>query len=374
MRHWKGDDALAPSGIPDSRTKPWYLAPACLIAFAAPASADGVWPNILAEFSIEIEDEYVFRSSDPEMELNDAFATIESELALAFDSGTGLYAKATFEPVTDPEGDRFFEDFGLYLEELFLAYRIGEGGFRIGKFDPNFGLAEDAAPELYGDDLAGDYELEERIGVSIDVPFDALGGTHVASVTAFTADTTVLSDSLFTSRGRLRRADGGVSNTAYPESFVLSLAGEIEGTGYSLGFRRQSAGTNGNADEDGEADEDGNTDEYGGVVGLTRTVDLAGIETTLFGELAYFPHFDGGRESVRFLTVGAEADLGDFVLPAVYGLRKVEGSSADEIATVSLEYELRDGLSISAGYRFLQEEGETIHTVGLLLNYELSLR
>ncbi len=370
---------MAPSGIQAIRTKPWYLAPICLIASASPASAGGAWPTLLADFSIEIEDEYVFRSSDPETELNDAFVTVEGEIALAFGGGTGLYVTPIFEPVIDPEGDRFFEDFGLYLEELFFAYRVGEGGFRIGKFDPVFGLAEDVAPGIYGDNLAGDYELTERIGASIDVPFEALGGTHVASVTAFMADTTVRSDSLFTSRGRLRRADGGVSNTAYPDSFVLSLAGEIEGTGYSLGIRRQSAGRSGNADEDGnaeedgEADEDGNTDEYGGVVGLTRTVDLAGIETTLFGELAYFPQFDGGRESVRFLTLGAETYLGDFALSAVYGLRKVEGSSADDIATVSLEYELRDGLSIGAGYRFLQEEGETTHTVGLLLTYEFGL-
>ena len=77
--------------------------------------------------------------------------------------------------------------------------------------------------------------------------------------------------------------------------------------------------------------------------------------------------------SGRFLTVGAEAALGDFALSAVYGQRKVDGSSADEIATVSLEYELRDGLSIGAGYRFLQEEGETMHTVGLLLTYEFGL-
>ncbi len=364
---------MAPSWIPDNRTKPWYLAPICLIASASPASAGGVWPTLLAEFSIEIEDEYVFRSSDQEVELNDAFATVEGELVLAFANGSGLFATVVFEPVTDPVGDRFFEDYGLYLEELYFALGIGEGGLRIGKFNPDFGIAEDVAPGIYGDDLAGDYELTERIGASIDVPFEALGGTHVASVTAFMADTTVLSDSLFNSRGTLRRADGGVSNTAYPDSFVLSLAGEIEGTGYNLGFRRQSAGRNGNADEDGEAYEDGNTDEYGGVVGLTGTVDLAGIETTLFGELAYFLHFDGGRESVRFLTLGAEVDLGDIALSAVYGLRKVEGSSADEIATISLEYELRDGLSIGAGYRFLQEEGETIHTVGLLLTYEFGL-
>lgn len=352
---------MALGGFPDSRTKLCKLATVCLIASAAPASADGVWPTLLADFSIEIEDEYVFRSSDLEMELNDAFATVEGELALAFDSGTGLYATATFEPVTDPEGDRFFEDFGLYLEELFFTYRIGEGGFRIGKFNPDFGIANDAAPGLYGDDLAGDYELEERIGVSVDVPFEAFGGAHVLSATAFMADTTPLSDSLFTSRGRLRREDGGVSNTGFPESFVLSAAGEIEGTGYNLGLRYQGAGTGDEADE------------YGAVAGLIRDIDLAGIETTLFGEFAYFPRFDSGRESARFLTLGAEAAFGDFSLSAVYGLRKIEDLPSDRLATISLEYELNDRLSIGAGYRFLRAEGETGHTVGVLLTYEFGL-
>ncbi len=357
-----GIDALALGGSPDSRTKLWKLAAVCLIAPAVPASADGVWPTLQAEFSIEIEDEYVFRSSDPELELNDAFATVEGELALAFGSGTGLYATATFEPVTDPVGDRFFEDYGLYLEELFFAYRIGEGGLRIGKFNPDFGIANDVAPGLYGDDLAGDYELTERIGLSVDVPFEALSGAHVVSAAAFMADTTPLSDSLFTSRGRLRREDGGVSNTAYPESFLLSVAGEIEGAGYNLGLRYQGAGT---GDE---------VDEFGAVVGLIRDIDLAGIETTLFGEFAYFPRFDGGRESARFLSVGAETALGDFSLSAVYGLRGLDDLSADRLATISLEYALSDRLYIGAGYRFLLEEDETAHTVGVLLTYEFSLR
>lgn len=353
---------MAPGGLPDSRTKLWKLAAVCLIAPAAPASAGGVWPALQAEFSIEIEDEYVFRSSDPETELNDAFATVEGELALAFASGTGLYATATFEPVTDPEGDRFFRDFGLFLEELYFALRIGEGVLNIGKFNPDFGIADDEAAGLYGDDLAGDYELTERIGVSVEVPLEAFGGAHVVSAAAFMADTTPLSDSLFTSRGRLRRKDGGVANTVYPESFALSAAGEIEGASYTLGLRYQAAGA-------GDA-----ADEYGGVAGLIRSFDLAGTETSLFGELAYFPQFDGATESARFLTIGAEAAFGDFSLSAVYGLRKTEDSPPDRLATVSLEYELNDRLLIGTGYRFLRQEGETGHTVGILLTYEFGLR
>ena len=196
---------MARRGFSKIRVRSWRLVPVCLIATASPASADGAWPNLLADISIEIENEYVFRSSVPEAEINDTFATVEADLGFAFDYGTGLYATAILEPVVDPEKDRFFEDFGLYLEELYFDYRIGDGGVRFGKFNPDFGIAEDVAPGIYGDDLTGDYELDERIGASIDVPFEALGGSHVASFTAFMADTTVLSDSLFTNRGRLRR-------------------------------------------------------------------------------------------------------------------------------------------------------------------------
>jgi opacity protein-like surface antigen len=352
---------LALGGFPNSRTKLWHLASVCLIASASPASADSVWPTLQADFSIEIEDDYIFRSSDPELELNEAYATVDGELSLAFASGTGLYATATFEPVIDPEDDRIFEDYGLYLEELYLAYRIGAGVFRIGKFDPEFGIADDAAPGIYGDDLSGDYELTERIGASVDISLQALGGEHIVSAAAFMADRTPLSDSLFTSRGRLTRKDGGASNTAYPESFALSAVGEIEGTGYTLGLRYQGAGTGDEADE------------YGGVVGLIRTFDLAAMETSLFGELAYFPHFDGGRESASFLTLGAEAAFGNFSISAVYGLLKIEDLSPDRLATISLEYDLSDQLSIGAGYRFLRVERETIHTVGALLTYEFGL-
>ncbi len=54
-------------------------------------------------------------------------------------------------------------------------------------------------------------------------------------------------------------------------------------------------------------------------------------------------------------------------------MREIKNSPLDHLATISLEYDLSDSLSIGAGYRVLREDGETGHTVGVLLTYEFGL-
>ena len=67
-------------------------------------------------------------------------------------------------------------------------------------------------------------------------------------------------------------------------------------------------------------------------------------------------------------TVGAiRAQGGDYVLA-------LKGNQGTLLASVSLEYELHEGLMLDAGYRYLDEEGVTSNTLGLLLTYDLSLR
>jgi hypothetical protein len=337
----------------------------CLVVFCltapTPAPADDEGPRFLADLSIEIEDEYVFRSTDKQAELNDLYGKVEADLALLFPGGSGLRATAVFEPVIDPVDDRYFEDYGLYLEELYLAVPAGAAKLRIGKFNPVFGAASDLAPGLYGDELAGDYELTERLGIELGIPFRALGGEHGISASAFLADRTPLSDSLFESRGPLRRDDGGVSNTGGPESFAVALAGGIGATGYNLGLRYQTAG-----DEE-------ETDEYGAVLGLTHSFEAGPFEPTLFGEVAWFPDYDGERARAGYLSLGAEIGLGDLSLSGVYGLRDIEHAPIDRLTTVSLEYALSEAFTIGGGYRYLRAEGERQHVVGLLLTCEFSV-
>lgn len=355
-------DALAPDGYFYGLTRSLLLSVGCLVAWAPCASAAGSQPRVEAAISIELEDDYIVRSEEAQNELNDAYATIESEISIAFPSGTGLYASATLEPVTNPTGDRFFEDLGLYLEELYLLFQSGDLGLRAGKFNPPFDIGNDLTPGLYGDRFASVYELTEKIGAGLDYALQALDGTHVASAAVFMADTTPLSDSLITSRGRLRRGDGGVSNTGAPESLALALAGEIDRSGYNLALRYQAAN---------QADE---RDEYGGVIGLVQGFEAGRIEATLFAEAAYFPQFDGAGDGTGFLTLAAEAGLDDARLSVTYGLRDSENAPTDRFATASLKYDVSAGLSIGAGYLYAVEDNVASHMVGLLLTYYFSLR
>jgi len=339
----------------------WRHALLCLACAGCTATADDGGLSFRTEVSVEVQDDYVFAADDPQAELNDAYPTIESDLAFATPDDDGLFAKLNFEPVRDPTGDRVFEDLGVYLEELYVGWGIGQVRLRIGKLDPRFGAAQDLAPGLYGDELSGDYELTERIGASVDFPFEALGGEQVLSAALFLADRTVLSDSLFTSRGPLHLSDGGVSNTRGPESIAVSLAGEVAGTGYDLGLRYQATG-------EGDA-----AAEYGAVAGVLYGFETLPLEPTLFAEAAWFPNFDGERESVGYLTIGPEIEIGETQLSATYGLRTVEGSGTDLLATASLEHELNDHLSAGIGYRWLREEGAASHTVGVLLTLDFSV-
>lgn len=170
------------------------------------------------------------------------------------------------------------------------------------------------------------------------------------------ADRTIFSDSLFANRGNLDESDGGVSNTDAPESFLVSLAGESDGFTYNLGFRRQAKGA-------GDA-----ADEYGFVAGASAPIGATGVE--VLGEFAYFPNFDGASDSAVYGVIGLAAPVGPVTLSGVYSLRDVENAPTDHLATVSAEYEIGDGLSIGAGYRYGDEGGVESHTVGTLLVYE----
>src|SRR5690606_23231499 len=110
----------------------------------------------------------------------------------------------TLESVRDLEAgqDRWFDDLGLYVDTLHA--RVEHAGFSAlaGKFTPGFGTAWDVTPGIYSTEFVEDYELSEMIGAGLGYEFDTgATGTVRASGSLFFADTTVLSDSLFTRRG-----------------------------------------------------------------------------------------------------------------------------------------------------------------------------
>lgn len=345
-----------------TRTIAVGLGAALLAAGSAGAEdAPGAYPRLSGELSFEVEDDLTFESDDRAAELNDIFATIELGASLKFTEALSLNLSAVFEPVLDPVDDREFEDHGAFVEEIYLRYDAGVLAAVVGKFNPAFGTAWDLAPGIYGADFAEDYELTERIGGGVEVPFAAGGAEHVFTLAAFFADTTFLSDSAGENRGRVRERDGGPSNTEDPASFSATLDGGLPDmdVAYHLGLRFQSGG-------DGDPE-----DETGFVAGLSKAWSIDEDSTfEAIGEVAYFEDQDAGAADGVYGTLGGAYSWRSWTASAVYTLRDLEdGLDPDHLLTAALAYEFDFGLGVEVGYKFAEEGEVDSHTVGALVGY-----
>ncbi len=325
---------------------------------------------ITGEISFEVQNDGTVKSDDPDNERNDLYATIEPGVTVHFTPEFSFTAHAVFEPVRDPDPgkDRYFDGHGLYVDELHLDYQTDRFALVGGKYTPNFGQAWDTAPGIYGTDFAEDYELAERIGFGGSVKFVPEGmGEHSVAVNLFFLDTSPLSDATITSRHRNRKSDGGPSNTESP----ISVSATIDGTlpaptelTYHIGFVNQAEG-------------DGNTaDERGLAFGLSRTFKAGSADVTPMAEYAHFWNADATSDQNRdYLTTGLGVGIQSWNAAAVYSLRKSDyvGSpdTTDWMFQLSAGYEFPFGLTLDLGWRMLDEDGTTSHTIGTLLTYNL---
>ena len=338
------------------------------------------YPYIDGELSIEMHHDFVFDSNNADLEGNDSFTKTELEAAAHFNKYFALYTHFTFEPVLDRDAgeDRFFEDHGIYAEELYGKLTLEPFAIFAGKFNPAFGRAWDDTPGVYGTDLVEDsYQLTERLGVGATLRREktAIGDVKITAST-FYADTSVLSNSGFTNRGQLDHLDGGLSNTNSLESFAVSLEGEaipgLPGISYNLGFVHQAGGV------------DDIDDQNGVVFGLQSKRKYNGVEINLIGEAAYFDY--GGDfyetddpaefvDSFWFLTLGAEAKMGRYHAAVAYTGRYAElynDTDFDDYQfQVSAGIDLERGWTLDVGYKYLQEAEDESHTIGLLLEKKI---
>jgi hypothetical protein len=287
------------------------------------------------------------------------FVTLSPVEWLGFDLGL------TFEPVLDLAESRLFGDLGLYADTL--AVRAGFGDFSMiaGKFAPGFGTAWDRTPGIYATELVEDYELTEMIGGGISGTFETGAlGRITAGANLFFADTTFLSDSAFTRRGRLSLADGGPGNTGRPDNLSVTLDGSdmpaLPGLSWHLGYVHLAAGSGDLSDVDGFA------------AGLAHETGLSGdVVLTLNGEAAYFSGFDGADDEALYLTGGLSLAHGPWHGELAATLRRTD-ESADGVehvllTQISAGHAFANGIDLSAGYAFVQAEGVTGHLVGLRL-------
>ncbi|MBK1871484.1 hypothetical protein [Taklimakanibacter albus] len=321
----------------------------------------------------ELNGDWYFPSDNSVDSSQDVHPKSEVEMKFTPFDHFSVLTNIVTEPVSDPEPgeDRFFKDTGTYAEILQGQVEIGALTLFGGKIHPAFGRAWDVTPGLHGTDLAEDYELSERIGGGASLAFEALGLSNALSFSAFTADRTILSESLFTNRGRLHLSDGGAGNTDGISSVAVALDGclgaEIdscyaEGTfGYQIAGRYQKGG------------EDSDGDETGIIGSLNKSFEVGeDMSVLLFGEVGWFQHFDGGSDDAFTLTGSGALKDGPFTYSLAY--TQLRTDATEHQVDASAIYSLGDLVSVAgetwslgAGYTFDRADEEDTHIVGLRL-------
>ena len=168
-------------------------------------------PCALYEISAELQNDWIF-AADPPFLISDVFQpTLTVDLLVAPTDYLQLVTSIITEPVVDPASgeNTVFQGIGTYVAELYTLVEAGPAAIRAGKFETIFSLASQVAPGISATDLVSDFDADERLGGEPILGFEGFGLNHALAASVFTTDRSILSESLFTGRGRTRLSDGG---------------------------------------------------------------------------------------------------------------------------------------------------------------------
>lgn len=363
----------------------WKIGLAGLAALGAPLAAaadeEGAVPGFAFGIDVEVQNDWTFRSDDPTVTQNELGPSIAPWFALTFSENLSLNGSATIESVSDPQAneDRAFHDIGAFVDVLTLDYTGDSFAAFIGKFGPNFSLGYDATPGLYSTDLLGDdIELAELVGFGGSLGLGEGGpmGALTLSGSVFFADTTGLSGSAFTDRGKLTLADGGPANTEAPKSFVVALDGEgpsgLESLHYQVAFARLAVDQ---AFDATGAPFPSVADEMRVSVAATWEADL-GNDITMTPLVEYIRVWNGGGDgddSRHYATLGLGFGFGPWNVAVAGTARDVSnptaGSSFDYQTQFSGGYAFDNGISVDVGWKHARDARIDTDTVGVLFAY-----
>lgn len=335
----------------------------CSVALAEEQS----YPRISGELSTEIQNDWTYSSDNPSAEINDLYPTVILGTIVELTQGFSFNLEVTLEPVEEATEDRAFKDLGGFLNIATALYETKLFSVYGGKFTPNFGIAWDLAPGIYGVDFNEDYELVEMIGFGGGINFIA-AGTHTISASTFFQDTSVLSKSVGTQRGPKRKSDGGPANTEDLSSFTLAIDGEFEkvaGFRYHAGFSSLAAG------------EDGDSRQMGYVVGVEYAFDIGeNIAIAPLAEYAYFDSAGGIKDdTAKYFTAGIAMNYKNWVASTTYQRRETKLTSAntdDFVIDFTMGYVFDMGLGVAAAWRVAEEEDISSKGLGLLVSYAIN--
>ncbi len=288
--------------------------------------------------------------------------------------------------------DKIFEDHKLFINKLILSYSTDSGiTLYGGKFNPSVGLDYHVFPGIWGYQKVEEYAIVERLGYGIALKqnFEDLG-THKLDVSTFFKDTTSLSNSVITDRGKTKKSDGGVSNTQDFSSYSISLEGKnffslsnnfVDGLSYKLGHAKQSKATKnlGSNSANSSAINDNtaltNDEKRSSISLMHKSLIAPNLSMRILTEFMKIEHLTGEDGHDRdYMTTGLDFYYKKFNVGGTYTQETNEAAEEDEaiddkVYQVSVGYLVNNNLHFHVGYKKADEENEIKHTLGAMIQY-----
>ncbi|MGH7177783.1 MAG: hypothetical protein ACREJC_10410, partial [Tepidisphaeraceae bacterium] len=136
------------------------------------------------DISFNTQFEYDYQHFNAGGDSNNLVNTSDLTTIFRFAPRLAIYSDITLDQINapDPGDDSWFDDEGIFSSSLFMQWSnqiLTMGG---GQFTPNFGIANDLAPGIYGGDYVGDYSFDDQIGLfgAVDLGREQIG-RHVFS-------------------------------------------------------------------------------------------------------------------------------------------------------------------------------------------------
>ena len=278
------------------------------------------------------------------------------------------------EEESETPKDKFFEEHKAIVNKLYINIKAEDFDFYIGKFSPVVGIDFHKFPGAYGYQEVEGYALLQKVGLGGQYTADLEdAGTHKFNLSSFYQDTSSLSHSRINNDGKLRKADGGISNTEDLSSYAISLQGKdffsldnnfLDGFMYQIGHAKQAKGTGGEADEK----------RYS--VGFSHKSYLSeDVTMMLIFEYMDIEKLGGEKGHDRtYTTYGANFEYDKFTLGGTITLKDNDAEEADEnvndsVRQFSIGYFVTDQFKVDLGYKRKKASNEVSKIAGITLKY-----
>jgi hypothetical protein len=363
--------------------KNFFLLFLALFLFSLKAFAEN-FPNISGNVLFQMQADRVTSSQKSGVSPNNGFVYVEPNISFNINKNWSIKTDWRLQPndvlttrnSTYPERYRTFlqsnrgfsaSDEGLLVEELKLNFENEDMRFFTGKFDPTFGTAYNKAKRIgvFTSQFTEDYNLREKIGAGIT----ALLENSKITANSFFNDTTNLSSSALSNRGRASRNDGTAGNTGTLSSYSIAMNGEnflgIEGWFYNAGYRSLSVDKM-----------DGRRREKGYVFGSEYAYQTGSDSSIIpFFEAVKIDNFTGihGRKAI-YTTSALIGKYSSWTVSVSNLTRNIEKAqttpkSSDRQVQLSVGYKFTNNLTVDFTRSNLKETGNRAVLYGALVSY-----